>query len=76
MEVAAALRGACGESNVRAGGELDTATCRSQLQSMHVAGEHHFVIGGFYDDRLVRTPQGWRIDHRVMQATWQTGTRP
>jgi ketosteroid isomerase-like protein len=55
----------------------DTATCRCQLQSQHVKagveGGDTFLIGGIYDDRLVRTADGWRITYRVMTQTWTTG---
>ena len=55
----------------------DTATCRCQLQSQHVKagveGGDTYLIGGIYDDRLVRTANGWRITHRVMAQTWTTG---
>ena len=55
----------------------DTATCRCQLQSQHVRagvdGGDSYLIGGYYDDRLVRTSDGWRIAHRVMAQTWATG---
>ena len=55
----------------------DTATCRSQLQSQHVKsdtdGGDNFIVGGTYEDRLVRTPQGWRIAHRTMAQTWTEG---
>ena len=55
----------------------DTATCRCQLHSQHVRagaeGGDLFVIGGFYRDRLIRTPKGWRIQHRDMIATWSSG---
>jgi len=55
----------------------DEATCRCQLQSQHVKhgteGGDTFLIGGYYDDRLVRTADGWRIKHRVMAQTWTTG---
>jgi ketosteroid isomerase-like protein len=55
----------------------DTATCRCQLQSQHVKagveGGDTYLIGGTYDDRLVRTADGWRIAHRVMTQTWATG---
>jgi hypothetical protein len=30
---------------------------------------------GEYRDRLVRTPEGWRIRHRAMRVTHETGTR-
>jgi SnoaL-like domain len=55
----------------------DTATCRCQLQSQHVKagveGGDTYLIGGIYDDRLVKTADGWRITHRVMAQTWTTG---
>ncbi len=64
-----------GNQQVRVDG--DTATCRCQLQSQHVRrgteGGDNFIIGGYYDDRLRRTPDGWRITHRVMEETWRAG---
>ncbi len=55
----------------------DTATHRCQLQSQHVRaateGGHNFIVGGYYEDRVVRTPDGWRIAHRLMQQTWTEG---
>jgi hypothetical protein len=57
--------------------EGDAATCRCQLQSQHVKhgteGGDNFVIGGVYEDRLIRTESGWRIVHRVMRQTWMDG---
>jgi 3-phenylpropionate/cinnamic acid dioxygenase small subunit len=32
-----------------------------------------FEAGGWYDDRLVRTPAGWRIAHRVYGGAWWQG---
>jgi hypothetical protein len=55
----------------------DTATHRCQLQSQHVragvVGGDNFIVGGYYEDRLVRTGEGWRIAHRLMQQTWTEG---
>jgi 3-phenylpropionate/cinnamic acid dioxygenase small subunit len=55
----------------------DGATCRCQLQSQHVthsdSGDELFTIGGYYQDVLVRTSDGWRIAHRVMRQTWMAG---
>jgi len=55
----------------------DTATHRCQLQSQHVRaaaeGGDNFIVGGYYEDRVVRTPEGWRIAHRLMQQTWTEG---
>lgn len=64
-----------GNHQVRVDG--DTATHRCHLQSQHVMrgtpGGDNYVVGGFYDDRLERTADGWRIIHRLMQQTWAEG---
>ena len=64
-----------GNHQVRVDG--DEATCRCQLHSQHVRegtdGGDNFVVGGYYEDQLVRTPSGWRIKHRLMQQTWSAG---
>jgi hypothetical protein len=64
-----------GNQQVRVDG--DTATCRTQLQSQHVLagteGGDNYIVGGTYEDRLVRTGAGWRIAHRVMTQTWTEG---
>ena len=55
----------------------DTATCRCYLQAQHMrpAGEEPPLrtVGGRYDDRLVRTPGGWRIAHRTLTSMWRSG---
>jgi SnoaL-like domain len=35
-----------------------------------------FVVGGAYHDRLVRTPVGWRITHRVEETVWWDNPMP
>ena len=44
----------------------DTATCRCYLHAQHTLrgteGGDNFIIAGRYDDELVRTPDGWRIN--------------
>ena len=35
-----------------------------------------FVVGGAYHDRLVRTPEGWRIAHRVEETVWWDNPMP
>ena len=64
-----------GNHQVRVDG--DTATHRCHLQSQHVKlgtpGGDNLIVGGFYDDRFVRTPAGWRIAHRTMQQLWVEG---
>ena len=55
----------------------DTATHRCHLQSQHVKrgteGGDNYLIGGIYEDRLARTPDGWRITHRTLTAIWTDG---
>jgi hypothetical protein len=55
----------------------ERATCRTQLQSQHVRrgteGGDTYLIGGVYDDRLERRPEGWRIVHRTLTETWSRG---
>jgi hypothetical protein len=35
-----------------------------------------FVLGGYYRDRCVATPAGWRIAHRTWVQTWMQGELP
>ena len=55
----------------------DTATHRCHLQSQHVKrgtpGGDNYLIGGIYDDRLARTPDGWRITYRTLIEVWTDG---
>jgi hypothetical protein len=57
--------------------EGDSATHRCYLQSQHVKrgtpGGDNYLIGGTYEDRLARTPEGWRITHRTMTPVWTEG---
>ena len=54
----------------------DTATCRSCLfNPMGVTdgdGLAVFLEGGYYRDKLVRTPDGWRIAERIEEPTFST----
>lgn len=55
----------------------DTATCRCYLHAQHVmrdaVGGPHYIVAGRYEDRLVRTPDGWRIAHRDLLVMWTEG---
>ncbi len=55
----------------------DTAISRCYLQSQHVRhsaqGGTNYIIGGRYEDELVRTADGWRIMRRVLQRDWTEG---
>ena len=60
---------------VRLDGDRAESTC--YLQAQHVKagteGGDNFIIAGRYDDQLVRTPDGWRIRERRLQAMWTDG---
>ncbi len=55
----------------------DSATSRCYLQAQHVrkaaVGGKNFIIAGRYEDRLRRTPDGWRIEYRTLLRTWTEG---
>lgn len=65
--------------NVTVSVDGDEATAGCYLISQHVragtAGGEHYMIGGRYADRLVRTPQGWRITSRTLHRMWTSGNR-
>lgn len=39
-------------------------------------GLHVFVVGGWYNDTCVRTPDGWRIAHKYEEQAFMTGGMP
>lgn len=39
-------------------------------------GRHHFAVGAYYIDELVRTPEGWRIASRLEQHHFTEGELP
>lgn len=55
----------------------DRATARCYFQAQHVfkgaEGGDNFLVGGTYEDEIVRTPEGWRIKHRTLIPTWMDG---
>lgn len=55
----------------------DTATHRCYLQAQHVrraaTGGPNYLVGGRYEDRLVRTTDGWRIARRTLTVMWTDG---
>lgn len=55
----------------------DTARHRCYLHAQHIRqvdeGGSHYVVAGRYEDRLVRTPDGWRIAHRELIVMWTEG---
>lgn len=54
----------------------DTARCRMYMQAVHMLTddpEPEFTIGGYYDDQLVRTTNGWRLNAVTLTVTWRRG---
>ena len=55
----------------------DSATHRCYLQAQHIraaaTGGPNYIVAGRYEDRLVRTPDGWRIAHRTLTVMWTDG---
>lgn len=65
--------------NVTVSVDGDEASAGCYLISEHVRagtpGGEHYTIGGRYADRLVRTPDGWRIASRTLHRMWTSGNR-
>lgn len=55
----------------------DTATSRCYFQAQHVRrsadGGANYIVAGRYQDRLVRTDAGWRIERRDLCVDWTDG---
>ena len=61
--------------------DRDSATARTAVYNpMFFAkadgGRHHFAVGAYYNDELVRTPEGWRISKRVETHAFTEGEMP
>lgn len=62
----------------------DSGAHRCYLQAQHIRqlpdGSPNYIVAGRYEDRVVRTPEGWRIAHRTLTVMWTEGnpavTRP
>lgn len=55
----------------------DVGTHRCYLQAQHIRevpeGSPNYMIAGRYEDRVQRTPDGWRIAHRTLTVMWSEG---
>lgn len=58
----------------------DRATSRCYFHAQHVRGaaavgdaSPNFIVAGHYNDDLVRSADGWRIQRRVLVSTWTAG---
>jgi len=53
--------------------EGSVAHCTSDVQASHVLGRERVIIAGWYDTRLARTDDVWRIDANTLHVTWKKG---
>lgn len=61
----------------------DEARCVSNMQAEHFVarepgdgladGADRWTIGGWYDNRLVRMPDGWKLSAVALHVTWSQG---
>jgi 3-phenylpropionate/cinnamic acid dioxygenase small subunit len=56
-------------------GDKAEHTCYYQAQHVRLGlpGGEKFLGGGRYDDRLRRTPDGWRLTRRTIISVWSEG---
>jgi hypothetical protein len=57
----------------------DRATQRMYMKAEHFfqnnQGNPDFALAGYYDDKLIRTPKGWRIEAVTLTVLWNRGNR-
>lgn len=57
----------------------DNARCRMYVQAEHFfqnsLGNPDFALGGYYDDQLERTADGWKINSVTLNVLWNRGNR-
>ncbi|MBI2168044.1 MAG: nuclear transport factor 2 family protein [Actinobacteria bacterium] len=59
----------CANREIAVTGDSGTARCAVINPLVDGKGKV-FMVGGSYEDTLVRTPAGWRFAERVARATW------
>ena len=69
-----------GKSAIEFAPDGDSAEVRTYLISQHIREStpgpvKHYFLGGEYADRVVRTPDGWRIAYRRLDRMWKQGDR-
>jgi 3-phenylpropionate/cinnamic acid dioxygenase small subunit len=69
-----------GKSTIEFAPDGDSAEVRTYLISQHIRESapgpvKHYFLGGEYADRVVRTPDGWRIAYRRLDRLWKQGDR-
>jgi len=56
-----------------------SARCRMYMQAAHFfvtdQGGNEYTLGGYYDDKLVHTEAGWKIEAVTLNVLWHRGNR-
>ncbi len=57
--------------------EPDRAVCYSSMYAQHLLdgseGGDFYVVRGWYDNHMLRTADGWRIERLIQHVTWHQG---
>jgi hypothetical protein len=57
----------------------DSARQRMYMKAEHFlqndSGNADFALGGYYDDQLIRTEEGWKIEAVTLTVLWNRGNR-
>jgi len=51
----------------------NSARVRCNVHATHIRQGSVFTVGGFYEDDLARTSEGWRIGRHGLVVTWVQG---
>lgn len=55
------------------------ARCRMYMQAAHFfvtdQGDNEYTLGGYYDDKLVHTADGWKVSAVTLNVLWHRGNR-
>ncbi|TIT20008.1 MAG: nuclear transport factor 2 family protein [Mesorhizobium sp.] len=62
-------------TNITVEGAGNDAVARSHVRATHWIGGRFWTVGGSYLHRLVRTPEGWRVNAIAIHRLYEEGDR-
>ncbi|WP_352906969.1 nuclear transport factor 2 family protein [Mesorhizobium sp. M0816] len=62
-------------TNITVEGADNGAVARSHVRAAHWIGSRFWTVGGSYLHRLVRTPEGWRVNAIAIHRLYEEGDR-
>ncbi|MER9252561.1 nuclear transport factor 2 family protein [Mesorhizobium sp. M0598] len=62
-------------TNITVEGAGNDAVARSHVRATHWIGSRFWTVGGSYLHRLVRTPEGWRVNAIAIHRLYEEGDR-